>query len=242
MRKTIALLLAAVMVLSLAACSQKPNLETLDEAQEKDMIESAEEYRDRLETEENLEPSEKRLLYVAESPAIVILNPQENNTHQIEFPFPAQDVTYSSDDDQIARVSDAGLITAAGNGTTLVHALVDGMMFHTTVTVENSQTLSVGDAYANFALDTFDGEKAAEELIRYASVTYGMGNVSGIMDNDHFIRTDSFTWDNHYDGCTVKRKLMSTIDYMSDSKYEKVSLEFVFSDNELACNFYGVRE
>ena len=239
MKKIIAIILAFAAVACLAACTPKAEPITEPDAD----ITQAVDIQHEQEAIDGISFSdfEKRVLASIEYPVRLTLSSAE--TYQLELPFDFDEVTYKSDNENIARVTEDGEIQPTGNGKVMIHTTVDGMNFHTVVTIDDADyTHASSEYYTAFNPSDTDKEQAIKELEIYASSQAGFEvnrNLISI-NNDDAVNSNVFSFEYNHHGGEVKYKLLTTIDYLQMNGYDNIAFTVEETDAEIIYYFFCV--
>lgn len=189
---------------------------------------------------ENLSVFEKRTLLSDTFPSVIPLTDGED--FSLELPFTPKEVEYASDNANVVSVDEAGTVTPVGSGEVMVHITVDGIEHHIIFQVSSENALSENTVYQPFILDQLDEESAIKELEAYASSCCKMVIQDAVKeDTNNLLHEDVFAINEANDACSVKYKLLTTIDYLMDQKVTALAIEFLQEDNMVSCRFYGTR-
>lgn len=188
---------------------------------------------------EHLSTFETRTLLSETFPSTIPL--ASNETFSLELPFPADNAVYTTDDANIVSVDKTGLVTPVGSGEAMVHIDVNGLQHHIIFQVSGDTALSDGTVYQAFDTASFDAQDAVEELEVYASSVCGMTVQESLKESeDNILYTNEFSA-GKASSCATKYKLLTTLDYLSDSGAASISVDFVQSEDMIVCHFYGAK-
>lgn len=156
----------------------------------------------------------------------------------LELPYEAAEISYTSDDNNIATVSDDGVITPIGAGECIIHTKADDMMLHTIVVVDADETLSKGDKYVAYTKDGFSADTIEQQIETYASAKCGF-TVIDSLKNGEPVEEDTFTFAYEHTGCEVYNKLLTTVDALKLDGYEKIAVKATITDEQIVCQFFA---
>ena len=232
------IIIGVTLLASITGCTMRETAGELEEYRETPEI-SAEEIETKLEEgSAALSEFEKRMLFDTELPALVEL--RDNETYEITLPFDTDNVTFQTDDPEIAKVSEIGIVTPEYSGGTIIHIMADGIAYHIRVKVNLAQIEPIVGNYAIYEAATYDAERIYREASTYASSVDGLTIQESLVEGEPLL-TDQFDRENATEGYAVRYRILTSLDYLRMVGCSKIGIEVLGTDEGYQCNYYATR-
>lgn len=185
--------------------------------------------------------TEKVILMSANLPKNLDMTSKDH--YKLPIPYEAENITYSTDNSNVATITEDGNINVVGDGTCLAEIITDDIVYHMIINVSDTGKQFEGNdnMYAIYTANGFNAEMAVKELETYASSIYGMTIKDNLKEDTNLVETNAFTLIYEHSGIEVKYKLLSTLSSLDLSNYKNLDIEAQIDEEQIVFFFYATK-